>query len=405
MLVYVQRHRRFRRYHILARMWPPDWSRLREIVRIGFPIGLMLLAEVGLFSVAAFLMGWLGTDEVAAHAIALQCASLAFMVPLGLSQATTVRVGLAYGRRDPEGIRKAGWMSLMLTLVLHVGDLHHLHRHAPHASSRCSSIRPTPATTNALMLGATYVVIAGLFQLVDGAQVSAARALRGISDTKWPLIIALIGYWLVGMPIAYVCGFVLGWRGVGIWTGLAFGLAVVAVVLVARFALRERLGLLKWQSALTPAEQRVADALAAHGLPGTVIVLEQLATTAQMAADALGIEVGRIVKSLLFKGATSGKPYLLLVSGANRVHEKRAGRLIGEALERSDADFVKAAHRLLDRRRLPLRPPRPARDLHRPGPLQVRHGLGRRRQPPLGLRDHRSRSAAHHRRDQVIDVT
>jgi prolyl-tRNA editing enzyme YbaK/EbsC (Cys-tRNA(Pro) deacylase) len=95
------------------------------------------------------------------------------------------------------------------------------------------------------------------------------------------------------------------------------------------------------ESPLTPAEQRVAGALAAHNLPGTVIVLEQLATTAQMAADALGIEVGRIVKSLMFKGATSGKPYLLLVSGANRVHEKRTGRLIGEALERSDADFVK----------------------------------------------------------------
>jgi prolyl-tRNA editing enzyme YbaK/EbsC (Cys-tRNA(Pro) deacylase) len=94
-------------------------------------------------------------------------------------------------------------------------------------------------------------------------------------------------------------------------------------------------------TALNPAEQRVADALAQHGLPGKVIVLEQLATTAQMAAEALGIEVGRIVKSLLFKGANSGKPYLLLVSGANRVHEKRVGRIVGEALERSDADFVK----------------------------------------------------------------
>jgi prolyl-tRNA editing enzyme YbaK/EbsC (Cys-tRNA(Pro) deacylase) len=93
---------------------------------------------------------------------------------------------------------------------------------------------------------------------------------------------------------------------------------------------------------LNPSEQRVAEALAAHGLPGRVIVLDQLATTAQMAADALGVEVGRIVKSLLFRGAQSGKPYLLLVSGANRVHEKRAGRLIGEPLERPDADFVKA---------------------------------------------------------------
>ncbi len=92
---------------------------------------------------------------------------------------------------------------------------------------------------------------------------------------------------------------------------------------------------------LFPAEQRVADALAAHGLPGRIIVLDQLATTAQMAADALGVEVARIVKSLLFRGAESGKPYLLLVSGANRVHEKRTGRLIGEAIERPDADFVK----------------------------------------------------------------
>lgn len=92
---------------------------------------------------------------------------------------------------------------------------------------------------------------------------------------------------------------------------------------------------------LKPAEQRVADALARHALPGQVIVLDQLATTAQMAADALGIEVGRIVKSLLFKGKDSGKPYLLLVSGSNRVHEKRAGQRIGEALERPDADFVK----------------------------------------------------------------
>ncbi len=92
---------------------------------------------------------------------------------------------------------------------------------------------------------------------------------------------------------------------------------------------------------LFPAEQRVADALAVHGLPGRVIVLDQLATTAQMAADALGVEVARIVKSLLFRGAESGKPYLLLVSGANRVHEKRTGRVIGEAIERPDADFVK----------------------------------------------------------------
>lgn len=94
-------------------------------------------------------------------------------------------------------------------------------------------------------------------------------------------------------------------------------------------------------SSLTPAEQRVSNSLAAHRLAARVIVLERLATTAQMAADALGVEVGRIVKSLVFRGAETGAPYLILVSGANRVHEKRVGRLIGEKLERSDADFVK----------------------------------------------------------------
>lgn len=92
---------------------------------------------------------------------------------------------------------------------------------------------------------------------------------------------------------------------------------------------------------LTAAEKRVADALAAHGLPARIIVHEKLATTAQMAAAALGVEIGRIVKSLVFRGAQSGTPYLLLVSGDNRVHEKRVGRLVGEPLERSDADFVK----------------------------------------------------------------
>lgn len=93
--------------------------------------------------------------------------------------------------------------------------------------------------------------------------------------------------------------------------------------------------------ALSPAEQRVADALTAHDLPGKVIVLDQLATTAQMAAEALGVEVGQIVKSLCFQGKDSGSPIFVLVSGANRVHERRAGRLIGEKLERADADFVK----------------------------------------------------------------
>jgi MATE family multidrug resistance protein len=112
LLVYVLRQRRFRRLHILHRFWIPDWSRLREIFRIGLPIGCTLLAESGLFTAAAMMMGWLGRDEVAAHAIALQCASIAFMVPQGLGSAAGVRVGLAYGAGNRDGIHKAGWAAL-----------------------------------------------------------------------------------------------------------------------------------------------------------------------------------------------------------------------------------------------------------------------------------------------------
>ncbi|WP_240229830.1 MATE family efflux transporter [Devosia lacusdianchii] len=244
MLTYVLRHRRFKRFHVLIRFWKPDWPRFREIFRIGTPIGLTVLAEVGLFTAAALLMGRLGTDEVAAHAIALQSASMAFMVPLGLGIAATVRVGMAYGRGDPEGIRKAGWtafalgmafMTLSCALFLTLGR--------PIVSLFLDP--RIPENANAVALAATFLVIAGVFQLVDGAQVVAAHALRGLSDTKIPMVLAIFSYWVVGLPIAYVLGFTLDWRGVGIWIGLAAGLAFAAIVLVARFAMREQLGLLR----------------------------------------------------------------------------------------------------------------------------------------------------------------
>jgi len=244
MLTYALRHRKFKRFNILARFWKPDWRHFRAIFRIGLPIGLTIAAEVGLFSVAALLMGRLGTNEVAAHAVALQLASTAFMVPLGLGMAATVRVGIAQGRGDPEGVRKAGWtalamgvgfmsMTCVIFLVL------------PQALVSIFLNRTDPNNAIALGLAASYLAIAGIFQLVDGAQVVAAHALRGLSDTKVPMFLAITGYWAVGMPVAYVLGFVLDWRGTGIWLGLAAGLAFVAVVLVARFAMRERLGLLR----------------------------------------------------------------------------------------------------------------------------------------------------------------
>lgn len=244
MLGYALRHRRFRRFNILVRFWRPDWPHFRAIFRIGTPIGLTVLAEVGLFSVASLLMGRLGTNEVAAHAVALQLASTAFMVPLGLGLAATVRVGRACGRGDRDGVRKAGWTALAMGIgFMAVTCASFLV--IPDALVGIFLNRADPANAVALGLAATYLGIAGLFQLADGAQVVAAHALRGLSDTKVPMFLAIIGYWAVGLPTAYVLGFVVNWRGTGIWLGLAAGLAFVAVVLVIRFALRERLGLLE----------------------------------------------------------------------------------------------------------------------------------------------------------------
>ncbi len=244
LLGYVVTHRKLKRFHILVRFFKPDWPRFFEILKVGLPIGLTVAAEVGLFSVAAILMGRLGTNETAAHAVALQLASTAFMVPLGLGMAATVRVGLAYGRGDTEGVRLAGWTAIVmgtgfmaLTAALFLA--------VPHALVTIFLDRSDPANATALMLAATYLGIAGIFQLVDGAQVVAAHSLRGLSDTRTPMLLAIFGYWCVGLPTAYVLGFVLNLRGVGVWLGLATGLAFVALLLVSRFALRGRLRLMK----------------------------------------------------------------------------------------------------------------------------------------------------------------
>jgi MATE family multidrug resistance protein len=244
MAIFVLRHRRFRRLHLLHRLWAADWKRLGQIFRVGTPIGITVLAEVGLFTASALLMGRLGTDEVAAHAIALQCASTAFMVPLGLGTAATVRVGHAFGRGDPIAIGRSGWTAFGLGTGFMACSALAFLVFGP-AIVTIFLDPDQPANHNALALAASFVAVAGLFQIVDGAQVVAAHALRGLSDTKIPMVVAIIGYWLVGMPVAYLLGFTFDMRGVGIWIGLAVGLGFVAVVLVARFAMRERLGLLR----------------------------------------------------------------------------------------------------------------------------------------------------------------
>ncbi|WP_417311023.1 MATE family efflux transporter [Devosia sp.] len=244
LLFYVLQHRKLKRFNILVRFWKPDWSRFRQIFRIGLPIGLTIAAEVGIFSAAAFLMGWLGTEEVAAHAVALQLTATSFMVPLGMGMAATVRVGIAYGRGDAGGVHRAGWTNILLgTGFMVVTCTLFLTLPGPLVAIFIDTSKPENAAVLSLATG--YLVIAGLFQIFDGAQGVANHALRGLSDTRIPMLIAIVGYWVIGLPVAWVLGFEFGLGGTGVWIGLATGLGLNAIMLVSRFALRERLGLMK----------------------------------------------------------------------------------------------------------------------------------------------------------------
>ena len=232
----------FRRYAIFGRFWRADWSRFRHLAVIGLPIAVTLLLEVAVFAGAVFIMGLIGRESIAAHAIAIQIASITFMVPLGISQAATVRVGFAYGAADRAGIARAGWtalvlgtgfMAVMATVLLFFPRL------------LIGIFLDIGDARNAMVvaLAVRFLGVAALFQIVDGAQSVGAGALRGLQDTRWPMLFAAFGYWVVGLGVGTALAFPLGLKGFGVWIGLASGLAAVAVLMVWRWIWRERLGL------------------------------------------------------------------------------------------------------------------------------------------------------------------
>ncbi len=232
----------FRRYHLFGRFWRADWDRYRTMWRLGLPIAVTLGFEAGVFAAAVWLMGLINAESVAAHAIALQIASMTFMVPMGLAQAATVRVGMGYGRADAAAIRRSGWtafvmgtgfMAIMaLTLILF-----------PRALIGVFIDSDLQENARVIELAMGFLGVAAIFQIADGAQVVAAGMLRGLHDTRVPMFMAGFGYWGIGIGVGSLLAFRYGWDGVGIWTGLAVGLAVVAVLLLSRWVMRGRLGL------------------------------------------------------------------------------------------------------------------------------------------------------------------
>ena len=237
---YVFGQNRVRRFHLFGHLLRVDRSRLKKIFRIGTPIALTLAFEVSIFSIAVFFMGWIDMASVAAHAIAIQVASIAFMVPLGLSQATVIRVGLAYGARDRRGIALAGWVSLGAALAFMVASAG-LMWLAPREIAGLFIERARPESAHVLDLAVSFLVVAALFQLVDGAQVIGSAMLRGLQDTRVPMLFAAFGYWIVGLGSGYLLAFHGGFEGLGIWIGFALGLGVVAILMIWRWSRRDRL--------------------------------------------------------------------------------------------------------------------------------------------------------------------
>ncbi len=226
--------RRLPQHAMFQRLWRPDWPAFGEVFRLGWPIGLTNLAESGMFSASALLIGLIGELPLAAHGIALQIASATFMVHLGLSQAATVRAGRALGRNDVTALGQGAMAAVTLSMAF-VGITVILFLGVPELLISGFISPEEPQRAAILTIGAALLAVAALFQLVDAGQVMALGMLRGIQDTKVPMYLAALSYWVCGIPASYLIGIQWGYGAVGVWLGLVIGLLLATVLLWWRF--------------------------------------------------------------------------------------------------------------------------------------------------------------------------
>ena len=229
--------RRLPEFQLLRNPFRPDPEIMARVFKIGLPIGLTSLAEGGLFSASAVMMGWLGEVPLAAHGIALQLAGLTFMVHIGLSQAATVRAGRALGRRDQIGLVRGGQTAVALSGVFALLTVA-IFLAIPELLVGAFVDPASPDRAAVLGLGVSLLALAALFQLVDAGQAMALGLLRGVQDTTVPMLIAVATYWGVGLPAGYALAFVMGLGPQGLWLGLVVGLSAAAVALSWRFWMR-----------------------------------------------------------------------------------------------------------------------------------------------------------------------
>lgn len=252
LLTFVLLAPKFRHYEILVRFTQPDWEKLKELFRIGVPIAITMAFEITLFQAGALFMGIIGEAELAANQIAMNVASITFMIPLGLAMAGTVRVGLAAGAGDPHGVQRAAGATVGLGIAfMALAGLAIVALRPEIARVYLDSGRADNAPVIALAIN--FLLYAALFQVFDAAQVTGAYALRGLKDTRVPAMLAGVSYWLIGLPAILLCAFALKLGGVGVWIGYLVGLIAAATLMLARLWRLTR-------SALAPEKNAVPEA-------------------------------------------------------------------------------------------------------------------------------------------------
>jgi MATE family multidrug resistance protein len=251
MLAYVKQQPLLARYRVLSDLLHADWKVLKDLFHVGWPISLSYAFETALFLASSLMMAWMGSNDLAAHTVVISISSVSYMIPYGLSQAATVRVGFCTGAQDAEGARRAGFVAIGLGIVWMLGTGIGMNTWPEFLIGLYFD--PTlPENQGALAIALVIIPIGALFQVVDGMQCTAIGALRGLKDTRVPMIMCFVGYCVIGVVSSLLLGFALGFGPRGIWFGLFIGLLASAAFLTYRFQRLSRRFVVEGVGALVP---------------------------------------------------------------------------------------------------------------------------------------------------------
>ncbi|WP_304130079.1 MATE family efflux transporter [Ignavibacterium album] len=234
LMIFVMYNKRFRIYDVSFHFRSLNFPVIRRILSVGLPSGFQYFFEVGAFSFAVIMIGWIGANELAAHQIAISLASVSFMGVLGISQAGGILVGNAVGEQSVQLVRKSGFTAIALGMIwMSVSGIIFIlfRNHLPFIYIRDEAV---------IRIASQLLIIAALFQLSDGIQAVGIGILRGLTDVKGPTVITFIAYWIISLPIGYLLAFQFGYGVIGVWIGLLIGLTCSAIMLTLRFNYKSR---------------------------------------------------------------------------------------------------------------------------------------------------------------------